>query len=125
MGAGDTPRGVAVSPDGMSAYVTNQDSDSISQYDVLPGGRLTPKSPPTVAAGDGPQQLAVRLNGTNVYVTNYTRRRLPIQRRGGRDVVPHEPGHSGCGSRSARDSDEPSSYPLRPQAEAAERGLRE
>jgi 6-phosphogluconolactonase len=55
----------------MSAYVTNQDSDSISQYDVLPGGRLTPKSPPTVAAGDVPQELAVRLNGTNVYVANF------------------------------------------------------
>ena len=43
---------MAVSPDGGSVYVTNVESDNVSQYDVGAGGALTPKSPATVAAGD-------------------------------------------------------------------------
>jgi hypothetical protein len=52
---------VAVSPDGASAYITNFNADSVSQYDIAArGGGLSPKSPPTVPAGSGPEGIAVR-----------------------------------------------------------------
>ena len=68
--AGDGPNGVAVSPDGGSAYVTDFYDDTVSQYDVGAGGALQPKSPATVAAGDGPRGVVVRPGGASVYVTN-------------------------------------------------------
>ena len=68
---GFNPRGVAVSPDGKSVYVTNAGSDDISQYDVGPGGVLSPKSPATVATGIDPQGVAVSPDGKSVYVTNF------------------------------------------------------
>ena len=40
--------GVAVDQDGQSVYVTN--GSSVLQYDVGSGGKLSPKSPPAVAA---------------------------------------------------------------------------
>jgi DNA-binding beta-propeller fold protein YncE len=57
--AGLGPIGVAVSPDGASVYVANENSDNISQYDVGAGGALQPKNPATVAAGDDPFYVAV------------------------------------------------------------------
>jgi DNA-binding beta-propeller fold protein YncE len=57
--AGDTPDGLAVSPDGSSVYVANVLSDNVSQFDVGSGGALSPKSPPTVAAGRFPGGVAV------------------------------------------------------------------
>jgi DNA-binding beta-propeller fold protein YncE len=57
--AGLGPTGVAVSPDGTSVYVANNNSDNVSQYDVGAGGGLQAKNPATVAAGDGPMYLAV------------------------------------------------------------------
>ncbi len=70
----DFPGGVAVSPDGESAYVTNAKRgfsyNTVRQYDVGPDGALTPKSPPTVVAGDGPIGVAVSPDGESVYATN-------------------------------------------------------
>ena len=51
-------------------YVTNQVSDNVSQFDVGPGGALSPKSPATVPAGDVPFGVAVSPDGGSVYVTN-------------------------------------------------------
>jgi VCBS repeat-containing protein len=45
---------------GSGVYVTNLDSDNVSQYDVDAGGALKAKATPTVAAGDGPVGIAVR-----------------------------------------------------------------
>src|SRR6478672_590086 len=46
--AGSNPDGVAVSPDGKSAYVTNAVSKSVFQYDVNAlTGALSPKTPAT------------------------------------------------------------------------------
>jgi DNA-binding beta-propeller fold protein YncE len=60
---GVDPRGVAVSPDGGSAYVANfianVNGGSVSQYDVGAGGALSPKSPATVATGNGPFGVTV------------------------------------------------------------------
>jgi DNA-binding beta-propeller fold protein YncE len=71
--------GVAVSPDGKSAYVTNEfggtgSSGTVSQYDVGPGGALSPKTPATVPTGTGPQGVAVSPDGEHVYVINETDR---------------------------------------------------
>ena len=64
VGAGDNPNGVAVSSDGTSVYVTTAGDPPaipgyVSQYDVGPGGTLTPKSTPTVTAGFNPVRVAV------------------------------------------------------------------
>jgi hypothetical protein len=69
--AGQSPGGVAVSPDGHSDYVTNVGAGTVSQYDVGAGGRLARKSPPTVPAGNNPGKVVVSPNAPhNVYVTN-------------------------------------------------------
>ena len=62
------PGRVTVSPDGESVYVVNGEEHSgnpqapfggsVSQYDVGPGGELSPKSPPKVAAGSAPARVA-------------------------------------------------------------------
>src|SRR5437588_9700604 len=58
--AGSLPVGVAVTPDGKSAYVTNLASGSVSQYDIdALTGALSPKTPATVAAGTKPFGIAV------------------------------------------------------------------
>jgi DNA-binding beta-propeller fold protein YncE len=78
---GGMPQEVTVSPDGESVYVVNYtarreaDSDghdpgSVAQYDVGPGGALSPKSPATVEAGNGANSLAVSPDGQNVYVAS-------------------------------------------------------
>ena len=72
---GHYPDGVAVSPDGQSLYVANSYSGegvngTISQYNIGPGGKLSPKSPATVAAGRGPSGLAMTPNGKSMYVAN-------------------------------------------------------
>jgi DNA-binding beta-propeller fold protein YncE len=75
-GSGGTPIHLAVSPDGQSAYVTTVLEGSapgtVSQYDIDPSGRLSPKTPPTVAAGDSPIDVAVTPDGKSVYVTNFS-----------------------------------------------------
>ena len=72
---GEGPLDVAVSPDGQSVYVANSNypygPGSVSQYDVGSGGRLSPKSPATVAAGDRANAVAVSPDGGSVYVANY------------------------------------------------------
>jgi DNA-binding beta-propeller fold protein YncE len=68
--AGSAPRGVAVSPDGTSVYVTNSADNTLSQYDVGAGGALTPKAPATVATGSLPVGVALSPDGKSVYVTN-------------------------------------------------------
>jgi DNA-binding beta-propeller fold protein YncE len=64
---------VAVSPDGESVYVADfgyTPADTVAQYDVGPGGKLSPKTPAAVAAGVLAQDLAVSPDGKNVYVAN-------------------------------------------------------
>jgi uncharacterized repeat protein (TIGR01451 family) len=63
------PNGVAVSPNGQSAYVVA--SGAIWQYNIDPAtGVLTPKSPASVATGHHPNGMAVSPNGKSAYVTN-------------------------------------------------------
>src|SRR5205807_3742464 len=51
---------IGVSPYGSGVYVTNDVDDTVAQYDVDPStGRLTPKTPSTVATGSVPYHLVV------------------------------------------------------------------
>ena len=45
-------------------------ANTVSQYNVGPGGRLFPNSPLTVAAGETPSAVVVSRSGLHVYVTN-------------------------------------------------------
>ena len=61
------PRGIAVTPDGRSAYVATT-SGQLAQYDVATDGKLTPKTPPTVDAAFLATGIAVSPDGRSVYV---------------------------------------------------------
>jgi 6-phosphogluconolactonase (cycloisomerase 2 family) len=73
---GPFPYGIAIDPQGNSVYVANQGSASasanvVSQYTINQNtGRLTPKSPATVATGRGPVAIAVAPNGKSAYVVS-------------------------------------------------------
>jgi DNA-binding beta-propeller fold protein YncE len=67
--AGSGAFGVAVSPDGRSAYVGGD--AAISQYDIDPvTGALSPKTPSTVATPVAAGAIAVSPNGKSAYVVN-------------------------------------------------------
>jgi len=71
---GPFPYGIAIDPQGNSLYVASQGSASapgndVSQYTIDQNtGRLTPKSPATVATGRGPVAIAVTPDGKSAYV---------------------------------------------------------
>ena len=52
----------------------------VSQYDVGPGGELSPKSPAKVAAGEGAGSVTVSPDGGSVYVINRWEGSAPIRR---------------------------------------------
>ena len=62
---GATPAGVAVSPDGTRAYVTNYGSDTVSVIDTA-----TNTVTATITVGSRPEGVAVSPDGTRAYVTN-------------------------------------------------------
>ncbi|WP_246284044.1 serine/threonine-protein kinase [Gordonia asplenii] len=62
---GRSPSGVAVAPDGVTAYVTNRADNTVSVIDTATG-RVTA----TIPVGVYPYDVAVTPNGMNVYVTN-------------------------------------------------------
>lgn len=72
--SGQFPYGIAVSPDGTSVYAVDvgpngHPANRISQYTINPTtGRLTPKSPPTVATAGGPESIAISPDGRSAYV---------------------------------------------------------
>jgi DNA-binding beta-propeller fold protein YncE len=68
---GQSPTAMAVSPDFKSLYAANEDSGSISQYDIGRDGALSLKSPATVPAGFSPRGVAVRPDGHSVYVSGH------------------------------------------------------
>jgi 6-phosphogluconolactonase len=70
VGTAIRPRGIAISPDGKSAYIACQ-SSAACQYDIDPqSGVLAPKDPATVPAGEGSLEVAVTPDGKNAYVVN-------------------------------------------------------
>ena len=83
-------------PERASVYVTFDDPSNgiggVSQFDVGTNGRLSPKSPASVANSDlGSWGVAVSPSGNNVYVLTSGRERLPVQRRPGRHADAEEP----------------------------------
>ena len=71
--SGEFPYDVAVSPQGTSAYAVDNLSPTagaVSQYTLNPAtGKLTPKSPSTVATAGVPSGIiAISPNGKNAYV---------------------------------------------------------
>ncbi len=64
---------IAITPNGMSAFVTNsnQGNNSVSQYDINPSsGVLSAKAPAAVAAGAQPEGITIGPDGTSAYVCN-------------------------------------------------------
>ncbi len=71
--AGNDPYGIAVSPNGEYAYVTNNEgagTETVSEYSIASDGVLSPLPAPTIGAGGGPDGIVVSPNGKYVYVTN-------------------------------------------------------
>ncbi len=59
-----------MSPDGTSVYVAAETANTVLQFDVGAGGRLSPKTPATVPAGRDPAGLTISPDGGSVYVAN-------------------------------------------------------
>jgi DNA-binding beta-propeller fold protein YncE len=58
------PTGIALTPDGRNAYIANCgdpacNGGAVFQYQIGPGGRLTPHSPSAISAGAGPEAVTV------------------------------------------------------------------
>jgi 6-phosphogluconolactonase (cycloisomerase 2 family) len=66
---GTTPRGIALTPNGATAYVVNSDSDQLSVFRVGPQGALLP-NPRILQTGDEPWGATVSSNGRTLYVVN-------------------------------------------------------
>jgi DNA-binding beta-propeller fold protein YncE len=68
---GGLPQGMAITPDGTSAYVVNAETNSVWQYSINPAtGKLTPKSPATAATRGGSESVTIAPDGNSAYVTN-------------------------------------------------------
>lgn len=63
---GDSPTGVAFTPDGTRAYVTNYDASSVSVINTA----TDEVTGYPVSVGDGPSAVAVTPDGTRAYVAN-------------------------------------------------------
>jgi 6-phosphogluconolactonase len=63
--------GIAVSPDGSSAYVTDYMADSVRQFDIAADGTLSPKAQAAVATATEPTGVAISPDGENVYVASF------------------------------------------------------
>ena len=68
---GSSPKGIAISADGTSVYVTNSGAATVSMYSRDTNtGALTAFAVPTVATGSSPRGIAISSDGSSVYVTN-------------------------------------------------------
>jgi 6-phosphogluconolactonase (cycloisomerase 2 family) len=74
---GQSPYGIAVNPHGTSVYAVDvgpslQPANKVSQYTLNAAtGRLTAKSPATVATGGGSESIAIAPNGESAYVGDH------------------------------------------------------
>jgi DNA-binding beta-propeller fold protein YncE len=62
--------GVAVAPNGASAYASNFGENTVSQYSVGAGGVLSPMTPATVPTGANPVGIAITSDGGSLYVVD-------------------------------------------------------
>lgn len=78
--AGEGPARVVVSPDGRNVYVTNRNTDVVSEYERdRETGQLTAMG--TVPAGNSPEGIAIDANGENAYVANRYTNSVSVYRR--------------------------------------------
>jgi 6-phosphogluconolactonase (cycloisomerase 2 family) len=68
-GPGCRPRGIAVTPNGATAYVVNSESDTVAVFRIDGRGALQ-KNPQLVDTGDEPWGATVSPDGRTLYVTN-------------------------------------------------------
>jgi YVTN family beta-propeller protein len=73
MSVGIDPVGVAITPDGHYAYVSNNGSNSVSVIDTASNTVIT-----TVPVGHGPYPVSITSDGANVYVGNLTDSTLSV-----------------------------------------------
>lgn len=66
---GGGPSGIAITPDGLRAYVTNFDNNSVSIIDTV--NRVVIGSPITAGIGTNPWGIAITPDGSKAYVANY------------------------------------------------------
>lgn len=66
---GTGPENMAITPNGLYAYVVNGGTDNISQYSIT-GGLLSPLSPATIACANQPGFLKVNSDGDVLYVSH-------------------------------------------------------
>lgn len=69
-GAGDDPRGIAVTPNGSYALIANNDSNSVSIINIIDPS--SPSAVSTISVGTGPIDLAVTPNSQYAVVLNDT-----------------------------------------------------
>ena len=69
VGPGCTPRGIALNPNGATAYVVNSDSSTLAVFRVGVRGALQPR-PLLVKTGKEPWGATVAPNGRTLYVTD-------------------------------------------------------
>ena len=63
--------GIAVTPDGTTAYVVNSADQLVWMYNIDPTtGKLSPKTPASVPTSGNPLSIVVTPDGHNVYVTD-------------------------------------------------------
>ncbi len=77
---GNSPVGVAITPDGKRLYVTNAGSNSVSVIDIAPGSPNRYKAIDTdgvaangitnIPVGNSPKEIAISPDGTRAYVAN-------------------------------------------------------
>ena len=62
---GNNPLGIAITPDGSTAYVANNYSDTVTPIDLA-----TDAAEPAINVGSGPSSVAVTPDGHTVFVAN-------------------------------------------------------
>ena len=62
---GDGPQGIAITPDGKTAYVANYRAGTVTPIQIA-----TNKALPAITVGNAPQTIAITPDGKTVYVVN-------------------------------------------------------
>ena len=99
-GAGTSPDGLAVSPNGDDVYVPNWNSGNVAAFSIGPNGALSPVSEPPFSAGTNPIAVAITPDGTHLYVANSGSNNVSaflIGSNGALSLVPGSPFSAGTG----------------------------
>ena len=95
---GKEPRGIAITPNGKTAYVANNGSNSVTPIDLASN-----KAGAEIPVGSDPVGIAITPDGKTAYVTNYRQRHGDADRPGEQ----HSRRDNHGGQRAGRDRDHP------------------